>query len=221
LTDLQFGGAKVNGADLNREGWTRLPFQFSEQELDRLSSLDIHEGRGQRLSNMQLLHETLPTEFKVELGKRDFNTLPNRAVGFVKAKDNNWSLPWHQDRIVAMSQKFDADAYENWTRKSGVWHCEPNTEILRNMAFAYVAFDQLDATSGGLQIAEGTHHHGKIAKSDIESSVETANIVLPEMQRGEVLLISALTLHRSAPTLLPERRRTLRVDFAKIDVTFP
>lgn len=113
---------------LNKKGWTRLPYQFSVPVLDRLTALNIHEGRGRRLSDMVRLHELLPQAFKNELRRLDFNPVPNRAVGFVKSKDKNWSLPWHQDRVIAMPRKLDSPAYENWSQKSGVWHCEPKTE---------------------------------------------------------------------------------------------
>jgi len=207
--------------DLIKKGWTRLPFQFSEEALGRLTSLNIHEGRGQRLSDMTRLHEALPQAFKNELRKLDFSPVPNRAVGFVKSKGKNWSLPWHQDRVIAMPRKVNGSAYENWSRKSGVWHCEPKTEMLQNMAFAYIAFDQLDEMSGGLQIAEGTHHCGKVAKQSINSSVSSAKCVLPRMERGDVLLVTALTIHRSALTQGARLRRTLRMDFIKIGTRFP
>lgn len=210
-----------DGFDLKRVGWTRLSYQFSEQDLGGLSSLNIHEGRGRRLPNMPELDTVLPDGFKDSLRNLGFDTMPNRAVGFVKSKDHNWSLPWHQDRVVAMSEKSDNPAYKNWSRKSGVWHCEPETKILQDMAFAYIAFDSLDESSGGLQIAEATHLSGKIPEHDIKSSVDSANCVLLTMARGDILLISALTLHRSAPTQEPVFRRTFRMDFAKTGVIFP
>ena len=207
--------------NLIKKGWTRLLFQFSEEALGRLTSLNIHEGRGQRLSDMTRVHETLPQAFKNELRKLDFSPVPNRAVGFVKSKGKNWSLPWHQDRVIAMPRKLNISAYENWSRKSGVWHCEPKTEMLQNMAFAYIAFDQLDEMSGGLQIAEGTHLAGKVAEQDIKPSVASAKCILPRMERGDVLLVTALTIHRSAPTQRSNLRRTLRMDFIKTGIKFP
>jgi len=177
----------ADGVDLGEAGWTRLPFRFPERQLNKLSTLHIHEDRGRRLTNMSSLCETLPREFKTNLEHFGYNSHPNRAVGFVKSKESNWSLPWHQDRVIAMTDRMDDPNFQNWSRKSGVWHCEPSGEILEKMAFAYIAFDRLDETTGGLQIAEGSHRHGKIQESDIESYVELAELVLPNMERGEVL----------------------------------
>jgi len=50
--------------DLVHNGWMRLPFQFSSNELDTLSELDPHIGRGQRLLDMQAVTEALPLKFK-------------------------------------------------------------------------------------------------------------------------------------------------------------
>ncbi len=195
--------------------------RLSEKHLDSLSALGIHEGRGKRLSDMTKLYDILPEDFRLELEALGFNPVPNRAVGFVKSKRANWSLPWHQDRVIAMAQKSDNPAYKNWSRKSGLWHCEPCTDILEQTAFAYIAFDPLNASSGGLQIAERSHLLGQIPQADIPRCVESSNIVLPTLERGDVLIVSALALHRSASTSKDTPRRTFRIDFAKTGVTFP
>jgi len=161
------------------------------------------------------LAESLPLDFKNALSEFGFNPTPLRAVGFNKSKEMNWSLPWHQDRIIAMAEKISHPDYKNWSRKSGIWHCEPKPAILGQMAFAYIAFDNIDDGMGGLEMAEGTHKFGSIPEGEIETQLKTAVKIRPDMKIGEVILVSALTLHRSAPMTTIGKRRSLRLDFAR------
>ena len=204
------------GNDFDLRGWMRLPFRFNAPELKMLSELNPHRGRGERLVDMHSLAEALPIKFTSCLQNMGFDPRPNRAVGFAKSKDSNWSLPWHQDRIMAMNQRIDSPDYSNWARKSGVWHCEPSVATLQHMTFAYIAFDNISDGQGGLELAEGTHRHGKIAETDIAAHISNSTLVKPELLCGEVLLISSLTLHRSAVMRESGNRRTLRIDFSKL-----
>jgi hypothetical protein len=197
-----------------QRGWTRLPFEFDKVSLTALSALSPHLGRGQRLSDMSQLSEILPHDFKIALVTLGFNPTPLRAVGFTKTPETNWSLPWHQDRVVVMSERTDDPTLSNWTQKSGVWHCEPPVSVLRKMAFAYIAFDHIDGGAGGLVVAEGSHAFGKIDQPNILECVDKSEVRCPNMKRGEALLVSALTLHRSSSLSRGLIRRTLRVDFA-------
>ena len=205
------------GGDFETDGWMRLPFCFNDEDLARLSKLGPHVGRGVRLTDMQAVKAALPMGFKNSLKKLGFHDTPNRGVGFVKSDEFNWSLPWHQDRVIAMPQKRDHPGYSNWTRKSGVWHCEPAQEILKNIAFAYISFDDINDGKGALEIAEGTQSYGKVPKSEILALVKNSNLVAPNMKAGDVLLISALTLHRSGLWIGTGQRRTLRLDFLRVN----
>ena len=204
----------ADGDRFQKKGWMRLPFQFDAVELQALSTLNPHIGRGQRLTNMSDMAAKLPSGFKVALSEFGFDPTPLRAVGFNKSIKSNWSLPWHQDRVIAIAEKTANPNFKNWSRKSGIWHCEPKPAILAQMAFAYIAFDDIDAGMGGLELAEGTHKFGTICSNNIDSYIEGTKTVCPNIQAGEVLIISAMTLHRSTPMKMSGTRRTLRIDFA-------
>jgi hypothetical protein len=201
--------------ELKVVGWIRLPYRFDETALCSLTALGPHRRLGQRLLDMSELSKVLPGGFKNVVTRFGFNPIPLRAVGFVKTPDANWSLPWHQDRVIACTERTDDPNLKNWTYKSGIWHCEPPVGVLRKMAFAYISFDDIESGAGGLEIAEGTHLHGKIKRSHILERVKPSNISRPDMQRGEVLLVSALTLHRSSALSSMLTRRALRLDFSK------
>ena len=206
---------KNEDGEFDSHGWVKLAYRFSTETLDDIATLKPHLGRGQRLTDMQALQRKLPASFKAELESYGFLPIPNRAVGFIKTKDKNWSLPWHQDRVIAMPSKQNLAAYSNWSRKSGIWHCEPLVQVLRNMAFAYIAFDDMPHGRGGLELAEGTHLDGIIENIEIDDIVKNKTITKPNLMRGDVLLISALTLHRSATLSGSDVRRALRLDFER------
>jgi ectoine hydroxylase-related dioxygenase (phytanoyl-CoA dioxygenase family) len=142
-----------------------------------------------------------------------FDPTPIRAVFFEKSSSLNWSLPWHQDRVVIMSDRTDDPTYSNWSKKEGFWHCEPPISTLKEMAFAYIALDSIASGSGGLELAEGTHNHGRITAPDINNCIANTNIATPTLKTGDVLFVQALTLHRSVSLKGAQRRRALRLDF--------
>ena len=203
----------AGGGKFHQNGWTYLPYKFEADALGALSAFGPHIGRGQRLTDMYVLASALPSGFCDILSEFGFSSTPLRAVGFNKSKEANWSLPWHQDRVVAMPHKTDNSDFKNWSRKSGIWHCEPPAEILAQIAFAYIAFDDISGGSGGLEIAEDTHRYGAIPEAEINARVETSVTACPDMVTGQALLVSALTLHRSAPIKVTANRRALRIDF--------
>jgi len=205
---------KIAGDELGRVGWVKLPIQCSSKELGNLSKLKPHRGHGTRLTDMNAVKFALPQVLKESLIKRGFDTAPNRAVGFVKSEKHNWSLPWHQDRIVAMGQRNDSPEYSNLSLKSEVWHCEPSEDILKQITFAYIAFD-FSNEIGGIEIAEGTHKFGKIGQPEIDAIIAESNLVRPKLDAGDILLINALTLNRSRIWAGKGSRRTLRLDFVK------
>lgn len=144
-----------------------------------------------------------------------FDPNPVRAVLFDKSASQNWSLPWHQDRVVVMADRTDDPAYSNWSRKGESWHCEPPISTLEGVSFAYIALDSIASGAGGLEIAEKTHNHGRILAPDIDNYISKSTIAAPTMNAGEALFVHTLSLHRSASLSGSQRRRALRLDFCR------
>ena len=146
---------------------------------------------------------------------------PVRFVSFNKSKDQNWSLPWHQDRVIAVREKENVSGFTNWSCKSGIWHCEPPEDILSNMIFARVYLDDVKRDNGCLELALGSHKFGKISAGDIDDVVERCPIEFCEAQRGDVLIVKALTVHKSGISLSHTQRRALRVDYVAKELPSP
>jgi hypothetical protein len=58
---------------------------------------------------------------------------PVRAILFDKSPASNWGLGWHQDRVVAVAGRVEADGFGPWTRKQGALHVTPPFEVLARM----------------------------------------------------------------------------------------
>lgn len=138
---------------------------------------------------------------------------PVRIVAFNKSEGSNWTLPWHQDRVVALQDRIDLDGFVNWSRKAGTWHAEPPIALLDRMLFARVHLDSASTENGCLRIALGTHAMGKIASSDVELVAMTAPNEECVAERGDVLFAKALILHRSSSSQTLAPRRTIRIDY--------
>lgn len=141
------------------------------------------------------------------------NARPVRVIAFNKTEAHNWTLPWHQDRVVALKQRVETPGFTNWTNKAGIWHAEPPIEFLDRMIFARIHLDPADIENGCLQLALGTHGRGKIAAADAEAVANAAPIENCIAERGDVLFAKALILHRSSPSRTSAGRRAIRIDY--------
>lgn len=140
---------------------------------------------------------------------------PVRLTAFNKTAESNWSVPWHQDRVIAVAQRHDVAGYSNWLQKESNWHCEPPAGMLKGMVFARVHFDFCSEINGAMEIALGSHHHGLVDAADARAVAEACLRKVCVAAAGDVLFMKALTLHRSLTSRSEAPRRALRVDFAQ------
>ena len=205
--------ATMTEAILEREGRTWFRRALSEAELRAIDvACDTGDAPGQRLlleppeTLNALARELMP-------GAR-----PVRVVAFNKSEAKNWTLPWHQDRVVALKERVETPGFTNWTSKAGIWHAEPPIELLERMLFARIHLDPADTDNGCLQLALGTHARGKIAAADAEAIASAAPIENCIARRGDVLVAKALILHRSSPSRTDAGRRAIRIDYCADDL---
>lgn len=147
--------------------------------------------------------------------------IARRALVFDKTAAQNWGLPWHQDRVIALRDRHDRPGFRNWSHKQGVWHCEPPAEFLNQMLFVRLHLDASDPDNGAMEIALGSHRTGVIPEAKARSAAQRSVVEPCHGARGDVLVLHMLTLHRSAPALRPSARRTLRIDYAQANLPSP
>jgi len=139
---------------------------------------------------------------------------PVRAILFDKSATTNWSLPWHQDRTIAVKQRREVCGFGPWSIKSGMLHVEPPFAVLAGMATLRVHIDAVSATNAPLLIAPGSHRLGRIPENKIPEVVKRCGIVPCQAQIGDIWVYATPILHASAAAAEPSRRRVLQVDFA-------
>lgn len=144
-----------------------------------------------------------------------------RVVAFDKSDALNWSLGWHQDRVIPLRDRQDVPGFSAWSRKAGVWHAEPPSEFLRSMFFLRVHLDDASAEKGALEIALGTHRMGRVLAVDAEALAAMCVREVCVASRGDVLAASALLLHRSGASRSTYSRRAIRIDYATTDLPAP
>ena len=192
-------------------------------QLNALSSLIPERGKpGQRIESDAWVHEHL-----VRSGLNEALTdlwpsaRPVRLVAFDKAADANWGLPWHQDRVIAVQDRVDLPGFDNWSKKAAIWHCEPPVAVLNDMLFVRVHLDPSTSDNGAMEIALGSHLHGRMPSQEAASYAKSCQTEITLAEPGDVLVLSMLTLHRSRPSRTTDRRRVLRVDYALSPLPHP
>tara|TARA_R100001129_G_scaffold184769_1_gene170648 strand:+ start:741 stop:1418 length:678 start_codon:yes stop_codon:yes gene_type:complete len=145
---------------------------------------------------------------------------PVRAILFNKSPETNWSLGWHQDRTICVTQKREAPGFGPWTVKRGMTHVAPPFDLLTRMVTVRAHLDDVPATNAPLLIAPGSHKRGRVAVSEIDKVVEHCGTATCVAEAGDVWLYATPILHASEPALVPKSRRVLQVDFAAESLPF-
>ena len=123
--------------------------------------------------------------------------------------------------MIAVQEKHELPDYRHWTRKSGVWHCEPPTHVLEKICFAQIYIDDVDDSSGPMSVLEGSHLNGKASQEQIDKLVTTHRPVTCLAKSGDVFWSKSLLVHRSEQPLKPIIRRVLRIDFTNAGLPCP
>lgn len=180
---------------------------------------DVGERPGVRFGNSDMFAGLFEKDSVLSraIQALSLSAAPVRLLAFNKSAQVNWAVPWHQDRVIALAHKVDTAGYGPWVQKEGFWHCEPPSPLLSSMVFARIHIDEANERNGALQLALGSHAYGKVASGDAAKITGTCEIEMCEAQPGDILIASALILHRSSSAKSDAPRRALRVDFAPRD----
>ena len=143
---------------------------------------------------------------------------PVRAMLFDKTATANWSLDWHQDRTIVVTERREVGGYGPWTVKAGLLHVAPPFELLARMVTLRVHLDSVPADNAPLLIAPGSHRAGRVAEEDIDAVVAACGIATCLAERGDIWLYATPVLHASETAGQPHQRRVLQVDYAAEDL---
>jgi hypothetical protein len=135
-----------------------------------------------------------------------------RALYFDKPPEATWSLPWHQDRTLAVrDNRLPSKLFTHPTTKAGVPHVEGPRGILERMLTLRIHLDAATANNGPLQVLPGSHACDGVVISAIDSQPVT---ILANA--GDVLAMRPLLSHCSGVSTpgTTEHRRIIHLEFA-------
>jgi len=74
--------------------------------------------------------------------------------------------------------------------------------------------DDCPSENGPLEIALGSHRHGRVPVNEIAGLVETSDVFAGVGEAGDVLALRTLVIHSSKRAVVSNHRRVLHVDYA-------
>lgn len=154
--------------------------------------------------------ESEQVQLLVQLFCRDL--APVRAILLDKTGDANWTVPWHQDRSIAVRQRVDVAGFGPWSEKAGVVHVQPPLGLLKQMVTLRFSLDACGIDQGPLRVIPRTHHRildcnelTRVASRDHQVACTTSG--------GGVVIMRPLVLHGSSPAKQAKHRRVLHIEF--------
>jgi len=137
-----------------------------------------------------------------------------RAIYFDKSPDNNWFVTWHQDKTVAVSERFTQQDWGPWSLKAGAWHVQPPLAVLEDMLTLRVHLDPATAANGCLKLIPGSHRSGLLAAGQIQAIVKDCPATYCEVPAGGAVIMRPHLLHASEKAVAPVPRRVLHFEYS-------
>jgi len=140
--------------------------------------------------------------------------LPLDATFFDKHARANWTVPGHQDRIVAVA----ATTARKHRIRDGIAYAELDAQTLARLVALRIHFDPTDTATGALCVVPGSHLGGVMPSGQI-SNIPLDQYVPCAAGAGDVLILRPLLLHRSSPSRGEGQRRVLHVVYGTHELT--
>lgn len=137
-----------------------------------------------------------------------------RAILFNKTKNNNWLVPWHQDKTIAVSKQFEKKGWGPWSIKGGVPHVQPPLQALNQMITFRIHLDDSHQQNGCLKILPNTQHLGILKQDSIQEYIKDRDATICECPAGSALIMRPHILHASSKASKPSQRRVLHLEYS-------
>ncbi|MDT7811608.1 MAG: hypothetical protein QOJ42_1524 [Acidobacteriaceae bacterium] len=139
---------------------------------------------------------------------------PVRALLFDKTPEMNWSVGWHQDRTIVVTNRIAVDGFGPWSIKSGLLHVVPPFELLAQMVTLRVHLDAVSAANSPLLIARQSHRCGRVPVTEVSAVVRRCDVHACLAAPGDIWLYATPILHASEAATAPRHRRVLQIDYS-------
>ena len=176
---------------------------------------DAFAARGllTKVSELRRLLEACGIDALASAALRD-RAVPLDATFFDKHSRANWTVPGHQDRIVAVA----ATTTRKHRIRDSVAYAELDAKTLAGLVALRIHFDPTDGETGALCVVPGSHLAGVMPSGQIPN-VPLDQYVPCAAGAGDVLILRPLLLHRSSPSRGEGQRRVLHVVYGTQELT--
>lgn len=209
-------------------GYKILPQVIDRQLIDLFRKEIAKYTRYEEIHGIRNVHLKVPAIGELTQSSLIGNMLDNysdpkdykliKAIFFNKNQNNNWSVPWHQDKTIAVKEKAALDGYKNWTVKQGIHHVQPPAEILERIITIRIALENCDRYNGALKIIPRSHEFGILDKKAIDRLAQTESSVCCSMKAGDILIMHPLILHSSPKSTSDRARGTIHLEYSTIEL---
>ena len=172
------------------------------------------EKRFSSISNL-INSDVIIDEAKRILGKK---VQVVRVIFFDKTPEKNWLVTWHQDKTVALNQKFDLDGWGRWTLKDGTHHVQPPVEVLDQMITFRLHLDPANDENGCLKVIPSSHENGILKQKQIDKIVSEKDHVSCVVNAGDAVIMRPHILHASSKAIVLDHRRIVHVEFSSFEL---
>jgi hypothetical protein len=212
----------VDALDLANDGAQHAPAALSRDDvfaLRRAFPATPHARPGMRVYGDVALNALLSANGaigRIAAHHLGLDARPVRAILFDKTPSQNWAVPWHQDRTIAVRARRNVAGFGPWSVKGGVTHVEPPFDIMARMLTLRVHLDECGADNAPLLVAPGSHRQGRVAAAEAAAIAQARGPLSCHATMGDVWIYSTPILHASERARRPTHRRVLQVDYAAL-----
>lgn len=136
-----------------------------------------------------------------------------RGILFNKVDGGNWKVSWHQDCVIAVSERKEVPGWGPWSIKAGVHHVRPSPDLMSRMLAIRIHLDDCEGGNGPLRVLPGSHERGFLSDNQIQEWPKVGAVTCVA-SRGEAILMRPLLLHSSTAAKIPSSRRVIHLEFA-------
>ncbi len=210
-------------AAFSSEGYATIPDLLSDEDCDSLAAVFEKDCFGLReLLTIEPIRELSRSKQVLRLAKSILGDSAFAVSGtyFNKTPSANWKVPWHQDRMIKVRERFDAEGWGPWSTKGGVIHVQPPSSVMSRVLAIRLHLDDCPPDNGALRVIPGSHRHGLLSPGQTDGLLKQPETTCP-VAKGGAFLMSPLLLHSSSPSRSPNSRRVIHLEFAAHELPEP
>lgn len=208
---------------LTHKGFCILHHVYTKREVNLMKQV-LHSYLSSRKEESayairNLLHE-IPALKKIVLNGNLTRTLralnPNlfltKAIFFDKTPAANWYVTWHQDIVINVADKIEAEGFTGWTKKFGVHGVVPPASVLKGTFTIRIHLDDADETNGALKVVAGSHNK-KLTNDEINLITQNSIPYTCDVSACGIQIMKPLLLHASSKATSQKHRRVIHLEF--------